>query len=268
MNSLLAIALAAQVVSANPIIGRQVATSGTHSRNATAAPTSTVHQSTVVISDSETSGFPTTTVEFPTSYATPTPTSRGGSHGSYWYCYFPGTQNAPTGTYTSLEPTFTDTFSFPEPTDSTTGPFTDTFTETDTGFISTVTPTAIATTDILTETEAETDTLSVDPEPTDTDTVTPTSIDFTVTDLPTPTDTIDLPITTAPSPTGGPGGVHTYTIIGPASATQVIECIRVPRWGGHPHPHPQPPHHTSFVPTSTFVPTWTASAPIPTDTDA
>ncbi|KAG8686843.1 hypothetical protein FRC08_012306 [Ceratobasidium sp. 394] len=254
MYSLLAIALAAQVVSANPIIGRQVTTSAAHSRNATAAPTSLLHSSTVVISDSETSIFPTsTTVQFPTS-ATPTPTSRGGSHGSYLYCYFPSAQNASTGIYTTLEPTFTDTFLLPEPTESTTGAFTDTFTDTfietdtetstDTGVISTVTATAIATTDI----ETETDTFSA-PEPTatsdptDTDTATATSIDF--------------PVTTAPSPTGG-WGATTYTIVGPASATQVVECIRVPR-GGHPR-------HSSFIPTSTAVPAWTSSVPIATST--
>ncbi|KAG8679906.1 hypothetical protein FRC08_016665 [Ceratobasidium sp. 394] len=252
MYYLLAIALAAQVVSANPIIGRQVTTSSTHSRNGSVAPTSTVHPSTVVISDSETSIFPTsTTVGFPTS-ATPTPTSRGGSHGSYLYCYFPSAQNASTGIYTTLEPTFTDTFSLPEPTESTTGAFTDTFIETDTetytdtGFVSTATATAIATTDI----ETETDTFSV-PEPTatsdptDTDTATATSIDF--------------PVTTAPSPTGG-WGAATYTIVGPASATQVVECIRVPRGSGHSHPH-----HSSFVPTSTVVPIST-SVPIVTST--
>ncbi|KAG9077156.1 hypothetical protein FS749_010988 [Ceratobasidium sp. UAMH 11750] len=220
MNTLLAIALAAQAISANPIIGRQVTTSGTHSRNATVAPTSTLYSSTV-ISGSETFGFPTTTVEFPTSYATPTPTSGGGStYGSYWYCYFPGVQNVPAGNYTSLEPTFTDTFSFPEPTESTTGPFTDTYTGTDTGFVSTVTATAIATTDIL----AETDTFSVDPEPTATSDL-PT--DLPTTDIPTPTDfpiTTDLPVTT-PSPTGG-WTVSTYTVVGPASATQMIECFR------------------------------------------
>ncbi|KAG9077509.1 hypothetical protein FS749_010600 [Ceratobasidium sp. UAMH 11750] len=216
MNSLLAIALAAQVVSANPITASRIFPSNA----TTVAPTSTLHPSTV-ISGSETFGFPATTVEFPTPYATPAPTSGGGwTYGSYiWYCHLADTQNVPTDNYTSLEPTFTNTFSFPEPTESTTGVFTDTFAGADTGFVSTATATAIATSDILTETEAETDTLFVDPEPTATSDL---PIDF-----PTPTDfpaTTDFPVIT-PSPTGG-WAVSTHTVVGPASATRVIECFR------------------------------------------
>jgi len=255
MNSVLALALAAQVVVANPVIRRQVTTSR-------AATTGTV---TIPISSILTSAEFTETDTIPsaTTYTVsegPATTAVGGSDGSYWFCSFPG----------SSEPTAT--YSLPEPTDVPTDTITATFPE----ITETISSIIETDTEIVTDTDTDTETISASvfkrQVVTSTRTATAAATTLTsiaetdtFTDIPTesfPDPTIplttDFPtLTASPVPTGG-GWVSTYTIVGPET-TAVIECVRIPGRGGYHHGPPRPhypPHH------GTGPVTW--SGPVPT----